>query len=73
MTPAERAAGCRQRAELWRRKAAQIRQSAQPKSRKIAEKVAGMWEERAEQFEADADDYDTQSRMENADGRSSEV
>lgn len=73
MTPAQRAAGCRQRAELWRRKAALIRQSAQPKGREMADLIAGKWEERVEQFEADADDYDAQSRMEIADARQPEV
>ena len=73
MTPAQRAAGYRQRAELWRRKAALIRQSSPPNNRKMADLIAGKWEERAEQFEADADDYDAQARMEIADDRQPEV
>lgn len=73
MTPAQRADACRNRAELWRKKAALIRTSAKPKGNKMAEQVAGLWEERAAQFDADADDYDAQSRMEIADDRQPEV
>lgn len=73
MTPAQRAAGYRQRAELWRRQAARIRQTAQPHGQGMADIVAGKWEERAAQFDADADDFDAQSRMEIADDRQPEA
>lgn len=63
MTPEQIAAGYRKHAALWRSAAARMKSGARPDQRETANKVAARWEERAAQFEADADDYDATARI----------
>lgn len=63
MTPEQIAAGYRKHAALWRSAASRMKSSAKPNQRETANKVAAQWEERAAQFEADADDYDAIARI----------
>ncbi len=57
------AAGYRRTAEYWRKAAAKLRANATPKGEELAATMAAKWEERAYQFDADADDIENASRM----------
>ena len=57
------ARGYRRTAEYWRKAAAKLKAEASPRSKPLADKMAAMWEERAYQFDADADDIENASRM----------
>lgn len=63
MTPEQIAAGYRKHAALWRSAAARMKSNAKPGQRETANKVAARWEERAAQFDDDADMYDAQARI----------
>lgn len=58
------ARGYRRTAEYWRKAAANLKAKASPKGKELADAMAAKWEERAYQFDADADDIENASRME---------
>jgi DNA-directed RNA polymerase specialized sigma subunit len=57
------ARGYRRTAEYWRKAAAKLKAEATPRSMPLAEKMAAKWEERAYQFDMDADDIENASRI----------
>ena len=57
------ARGYRRTAEYWRKAAAKPKAEASERSKPLAETMAAKWEERAYQFDADADDIEAADRM----------
>lgn len=64
MTAAGFAPGLRRTAQVYRRRAAEVRANATPKSRALAETIAGRWETMAAEMDAQADDIEAANRTE---------
>lgn len=62
MTAACFASSYRRSAAYWRRAAADLRAKATPKGKQITDMLAANWEQRARQFDIDADNIEAANR-----------